>query len=247
MGRWSDHVSSAHRVAKTPLATAILENGADDFELTCLESNVPESQMDEREAHWIAHYKSTTPNGYNVMKHSRCKHRETSSIAKHYIPTTTKVRISTVKRKGEPKIVYVYLDQSNENPTVRLVFGQGADATYEEALAEAQEFAGHFVEHGLDICEEEKDDVLRKYRDKINSLDGNKIERIRIAKFNELVALYIKHNEGTLRICFGGKIVTFDDAYKIAQSVKNAIVETHNNDNIILQDDISKSATGGCS
>lgn len=245
MGRWSDHVSSAHRGAKTPLAQAILEHGADDFELTAIEADVPDSKLDEREAHWIAQYKATVPNGYNVMKHSRCKHRETSSIAEHYIKTTTKVRLSTIKRKGVPKLVYVYLDQ-RDAPAARIVFGQGADATYTQALEEAHEFAACFAEKGLDVFEEDTEDDLRKYREKIDSLDDKNIEKIRIAKFNELVALYIKHDEGTLRICFGGKKVSFEDACKTANAVKDAIVEAHNTENIIIQDDVSRSATGGC-
>ena len=42
VGRWSDHVSSALRGSKTPLATTIQELGADDFELTCLETGIQE-------------------------------------------------------------------------------------------------------------------------------------------------------------------------------------------------------------
>jgi hypothetical protein len=245
IGRWSDHVSSAHRISKTPLARAILEYGADDFELTPIELNIADNKLDEREAHWIAHYKATVPNGYNVMKHSRCKHRESSSIAEHYIKTTINVRISTVKRKGVSRLVYVYLDQT-EGPSVRIVFGQGADATYEQTLEEAQEFAAYFAENGLDVSEEDAEDSLRKYREKIESLEDKTIEKIRIAKFNELVALYIKHDEGTLRICFGGKKISFEDACKTAHAVKNAIIEAHNTENIIVQDDVSRSATGGC-
>lgn len=245
IGRWSDHVSSAHRGAKTPLAQAILEYGADDFELTPIELNIADNKLDEHEAHWIAHYKATVPNGYNVMKHSRCKHRESSSIAEHYVKTTINVRISTVKRKGVSRLVYVYLDQTDA-PSVRIVFGQGADATYEQALEEAQEFAAYFAENGLNVCEEDAEDRLRKYREKIESLDDKTIEKIRIAKFNELAALYIKHDEGNLRICFGGKKISFEDACKTAHAVKDAIVEAHNTENIIIQDDVSRSATGGC-
>lgn len=242
-GRWSDHVSSAYRGAKTPLAQAILEYGADDFELTTLEANISEEMLDEREAHWIATHKTTVPSGYNVMRHSRCKHRVDSTLADHYLPTTTKVRITSVKRGGVNKLVYVYLDQTKGDP-VRLVFGQGASASYAEALLEAQEFATTFAESGIDVYEEDLDDPLRKYREKVESLRNNKVERIRIAKFNQLVALHIKHNEGTLRMCFGGKTVLPADAYKTAIKVKDLLMETHSG--AILQDDMSKSATGGC-
>lgn len=242
-GRWSDHVSSAYRGAKTPLSQAILENGADDFELTTLEADVPENMLDEREAHWIATRKTTVPDGFNVMRHARCKHRENSTLADHYLPTTTKVRITSVKRGGVNKLVYVYLDQSDGDP-VRLVFGQGASANYAEALLEAQEFATVFAESGIEIYEEESDDPLRKYREKIDSVRDKKVERIRIAKFNQLVALHIKHDKGTLRICFGGKTIKLHDAYNTAKQVKDLLIETHTS--AILQDDMSESATGDC-
>lgn len=242
-GRWSDHVSSAYRGAKTPLSQAILDLGADDFELTTLEANVPEEMLDEREAHWIAACKTTVPEGFNVMRHARCKHRENSTLADHYLPTTTKVRIASVKRSGKNRLVYVYLDQV-EGESVRLVFGQGATASFAEALLEAQEFATHFAEFGIEVYEEESDDPLRKYREKVESVCEKRIERIRIAKFNHLVALHIKHNEGTLRICFGGKTIQLDDAYKTALRVKDLIMETHTS--AILQDDLSESATGDC-
>jgi hypothetical protein len=242
-GRWSDHVSSAYRGAKTPLAQAILEFGADDFELTTLEVDISEEMLDEREAHWIATRKTTVPDGFNVMRHARCKHRTDSTLADHYLPTTTKVRITSVKRGGSNKLVYVYLDQNTGEP-VRLVFGQGASASYAEALLEAQEFATIFATSGIEVYEEESEDPLRKYREKVESIRSNKVERIRIAKFNHLVALHIKHNEGTLRICFGGKTIPLKDAYKTAKQVKDLLMETHTG--AILQDDVSESATGDC-
>lgn len=242
-GRWSDHVSSAFRGAKTPLSQAILEYGAGDFELTTLEENVPQEMLDEREAHWIARHKTTVPAGFNVMRHARCKHRENSTLADHYLPSTTKVRIASVKRDGVNKLVYVYLDQTEGEP-VRLVFGQGASATYAEALLEAQAFAVVFAESGIDVYEEESDDPLRKYREKIDSVHDKTVERVRIAKFNHLVALYIKHNTGALRICFGGKTISLNDAYKTALQVKDLLMEKHTS--AILQDDMSKSATGDC-
>jgi hypothetical protein len=240
-GRWSDHVSSSFRGAKTPLANAIMELGADDFELITLESNVPEEMLDEREAHWISTLKTTVPNGFNVMRHARCKHRENTTLAEHYVPTTTKVRITSVKRGGENKLVYVYLEQT-EDESIRLVFGQGTDATYASALLEAQDFVAIFAEYGIEVYEEESDDPLRKYREKIESIRTNKVERVRIAKFNHLVALYIKHNEGTMRICFGGKTISQLDAYKTALMVKDLIMEMHTS--AILKDDMSESVTG---
>jgi hypothetical protein len=208
-----------------------------------MEKDVALEHLDEREAHWITELRSTVPNGYNVMRHSRCKHREETTIADHYIPSTTKVRLTTVNKKGEPSLVYVYLDQESEEP-VRMVFGQAAGSSYIKALEEARDFVIPFAEHGIDVFEEVADDPLRKYREKIEAFRNVVVQRIRIAPFNHLIALHVKTPDGTTRICFGGKTVTKEDAYKIAMSVKDEIMKTH--ENVMLQDDTSKSATGGC-
>jgi len=224
MGRWSDHVSSATRGAKTPLAAAINTHGADDFEVTALESDIAPEMLDAREAHWIETLKTVVPSGYNVMRHARCKHRENTTIAEHYLPRTKKVRMTSINRGGAPRIVYVYLDLTT-NEIVRFAFGQGTGITYEQAYNDAQEFATIFALEGIDIIEEEADDPLKKYREKIEMLKYNNVTQIRIANFNQLVALYAKHDEGTLRICFGGKTIKQEDAYNTAITVKNAIVE----------------------
>ena len=242
-GRWSDHVSSAFRSAKTPLATAILEYGPDDFELTCLEKDLPESTLDEREAHWITTLNTIVPHGYNVMRHSRCKHREHTTLAEHYLMTTTKVRITSIKSKGVSKIVYVYLDQMKADP-VRITFGQGAKSEYAKALEEAKDFAERFAEEGVEVVEEDVEDPLRKYREKIEEMRTLEVKSLRIAKFNSLVALYIKHKEGTIRMCFGGKTVKQEDAYKTAIVIKDSIQEIHAT--ATFEDSLSRSATGDC-
>jgi hypothetical protein len=199
-----------------------------------LESGISSERLDEREAHWISTVNSIAPNGYNVMRHSRCKHREQTTIANHYMATTVKVRICPVKAKGSPKLVYVYLDQS-ENDPVRFVFGQGTGETYETALEQAQIFAQIFAEEGVEVFEEKADDPFRKYLEKIEQFRGVEIQKIRIAKFNHLVALHIKTADGTTRICFGGKTITQENAYKTAIAIKNKLTETSTN--AVVQDD----------
>jgi hypothetical protein len=242
-GRWYDHISSAKQGSTTDFAKAIIAHGADDFIVTTLESSVPVTKLDEREAYWIQQCNSLTPYGYNTMRHSRCKHRESTTLANHYLPTTTKVRLTLVKRNNVHRLVYVYLDQK-ASPTVRLVFGQAAESSFEEALAEAQSFAALFAEKGIETFEEELGDVLRKYTEKMEQVRGVPISQIRIAKFNHLVALYIKTADGTKRLCFGGKTVTFESAYELANAVKHKILETHTD--VVIIDDASEFATGGC-
>lgn len=235
-GRWFDHIGTALHGSKTPIANAICELGADDFEVTCLESGISSERLDEREAHWISTLKAVVPNGYNVMRHSRCKHREQTTIANHYLATTIKVRLSPVNAKGSPKLVHVYLDQTEEEP-VRFVFGQAAGESFETALENAQLFAQIFAEEGIEVFEEKVNDPFRKYLEKIDQFRGVAIERIRIAKFNNLVALYIKTADETIRICFGGKNIHPDDAYNTAIAIKNKLTETNTNTNLLVQDD----------
>jgi hypothetical protein len=59
------------------------------------------------------------------------------------------------------------------------------------------------------------------------------------------VALHVKTSDGTTRICFGGKTVTYNDAYKIAISVKDKIMEIMRPSDVVFEDNV-KSATGGC-
>jgi hypothetical protein len=244
MGRWSDHVSSAMRGATAPLAEAIRTLGADDFEVTPLETDVAHERLDEREAYWIATLNTVAPNGYNVMRHARCKHRTDSTLSQAYLPTTHLVRVCVIRRHGAPRLVYVYLEQTDES-VVRLVFGQAADSTFERAMEEAQEFATVFVEAGIEVAEEEEEDPLRKYRVALSAFCGNPVSRVRIAPFNHLVALHITTAEGTKRMCFGGKTISLENAYKTAVAVVSALGELTTI--TFVQDDISRSATGGCS
>ena len=244
MGRWCDHVSSAIRGATAPLAEAIRTLGADDFEVTPLESDVTQERLDEREAHWIATLNTVAPNGYNVMRHARCKHRTGSTLCNVYLPTTVRVRVCPVNQKGVPRLVYVYLEQT-DGECVRLVFGQATDSTFERAMEEAQEFAAVFVEEGIEVVEEEGEDPLRKYRVALSAFRGQPVNRLRIAPFNHLVALHITTAGGTKRMCFGGKTISQENAYKTAMSVVTALGELTTI--TFVQDDISRSATGGCS
>ena len=49
------------------------------------------------------------------------------------------------------------------------------------------------------------------------------------------IALYIKTTDETIRICFGGKQITSDNAYKTALAIKEKLIATHTN--VLIQDD----------
>ena len=59
-GRWNDHLSCP---ATTPLGTDITAFGPEAFVVSCVEADVPEDRLDEREAYWIQHENTLVPHG----------------------------------------------------------------------------------------------------------------------------------------------------------------------------------------
>lgn len=236
-GRWNDHISCKR---STPLGLAIKAHGAKAFKVETLEANVPDSRLDECEAFWIAKLNTCTPNGYNKMRHARCRHRESSSIANFYAPTTVAVRLRQIKQGGVPHLIYVYLRQQN-GKDIRIVFGQDENSTYANAVASAITFLNAFEMIPIDADPRILNSDAGEYDDKLARFDGRKVTIIRVAKFNSLAAVYIDKE----RICFGGKHTTYLDAVAKAQHFATALHEKHTDARLI--DNTSKSATGGCS
>ncbi len=65
--RWLQHLNSADQGAKTPLAAAVREYGAERFEVRVLESDVPSAELPDRERYWIAACDTRIPNGFNAI------------------------------------------------------------------------------------------------------------------------------------------------------------------------------------
>jgi hypothetical protein len=235
-GRWNDHLSCSKT---TPLGRAIQEYGATAFTVETLESGVDEEHLDDREAYWISTLNTIVPKGYNKMRHGRCRHRSSSRLVEFYVPTTVAVKLRPIKKDGVPRLVYVYLiQQSGEE--VRLVFGQGTETTYAQAVAEATAFVAEFANIPVDAPPHIYDTTANEYSQKLLQFDGKMISRIRIAKWNSLVAVHI---DG-VRICFGGKRISYDDAVEKARAFARELYNRHTE--AILIDEASKSATGGC-
>jgi group I intron endonuclease len=235
-GRWNDHVSCP---ATTPLGSDILKYGRDGFVVEKLEENIPEDLLDEREAFWIAESDSMVPNGYNVMRHGRCRHRNATSLAKFYIPTTTSVRLRQIRRAGVPHIIYAYLEQST-GEEVRITFGQAKDSNYANAVREATEFLLQMANIPIEADPRVLSPDATEYDEKLARFDGVSIKRIRVAKCNTLAAVYVD----SIRICFGGKTTTYPQAVKKALQFAHSLHIKHPEATVV--DDASKSATGGC-
>jgi hypothetical protein len=235
-GRWRDHVSCR---SDTPLGDAIQTYGPDAFVVETLESEVPDNRLDEREAYWIAALNTLVPNGYNKMRHGRCRHRESSSLAAFYAPNTLSVRLRQIKRGGDPHLIYAYLRQ-RDGAEVRLVFGQGEMSTYVSAVRDATQFLESFAGIPVEADPRILNPTASEYETKLSRFDNRDISRIRVVKFNSLAAVYID----TERICFGGKHTPYETAVEKAMAFARALLQKH--PSALLIDSVSKSATGGC-
>jgi hypothetical protein len=236
LGRWNDHCSCP---SGTPLGLAIAQYGPDQFKVETIESDIPESRLDEREAHWITSIGTLIPSGYNKMRHGRCRHRDSSTLGHYYAPLTVGVRVKQIKRDGEPHLIYTYLQLKN-GEEVRIVFGQGSSSSYASAITEAKEFLEAFNTLPVDVDPRVFDSGASEYQTKLEQFDGQTIGRIRLGKFNTLCAVYVDRQ----RICFGGKRSTFEEAVAKAGMFANALHLRH--PEAILINEMSKSATGGC-
>jgi hypothetical protein len=236
-GRWNDHVSCP---STTPLGLALLEHGPDSFNVETLESGVPEIRLDEREAHWIATENTLVPNGYNKMRHGRCRHRDASTLAEFYAPTTRGIRLRQINRGGSPTLIYAYLKQDSGGE-VRVVFGQGKESSYAIAVSEATSFLTAFAGIPVESDSRILNPAASEYDTKLARFDGREISRIRMAKFNTLAAVYVDKE----RICFGGKKSTYEES--VAKALSFATILHNRHPAALLVNDASKSATGGCS
>jgi hypothetical protein len=219
-GRWSDHVSSA-KSRTTPLALAIRQYGRDDFTITELERGEL-VRLDELEAKWIAAENTITPNGFNVAVHGRNKHHLSSTLASHYREIVSSATLRPIKCDGVNKLVYLNLTLK-DGSTQRIVFGQQSDHTYEVALQNARQFAAE-----LQCPVKELLDQATKYADKLAELAGQTITDIRITTASSLIAVYVTTSEmksykDQLRVCFGGKTVSREDAYHCALEFVNSL------------------------
>lgn len=67
--RWNDHVSEAYHKPweNSPLHKAIVKYGRDAFTQECIEDNIPESELNDKQIYYIALYNSTDSSiGYNA-------------------------------------------------------------------------------------------------------------------------------------------------------------------------------------
>lgn len=230
-GRWSDHVSSS-KTRNTPFCNAIREYGKNNFTIEILEE-APLETLDEKEAYWISTNNTIYPNGYNIAKHSRNRHRDTSNLHIFYKDKVKSAIISPIKENGELKRAYVYLTL-NDDSQERLAFGQKSDSTYEDTMIEVNNFINN-LQCSYTISTNYSDNLSEKYASKLIEFKDKEITSVRITSASNLIAVYIGTSHMKLssehkRICFGGKTVSKEDAYIIA---KQFVAELNISDKLI--------------
>jgi len=67
-GRWSCHKAEAKIGNKTPLYKAIRKYGEDNFIIEQIDIANNQQELEEKEIYWIMHFKSLSPNGYNLTE-----------------------------------------------------------------------------------------------------------------------------------------------------------------------------------
>ena len=235
-GRWNDHVCSA-KTRNTPLCKAIREHGRDKFHIQVLEE-APLEELDEREARWLTRIDCIYPNGYNIAAHGRNRHRETSNLHVFYMGRVASARIHPIRRNGAFRIVYAYLTLHNGS-IERIAFGQKATVTFEQAMEEARVFLNH-LGCPYSITRDYSDELTERYQMKLDEFKNKKVTSVRITSASHLIAVYIgtdemKRKKDHVRICFGGRTVSKENAYATAIQFVNQL-NIENTD--IIQDTI---------
>jgi hypothetical protein len=205
LGRWYDHISSSKK-SKTPLHSAINEYGATDFTFEEVEK-IEESKADSREAYWIEKFNTRVPNGFNVMTHSRCKHRKSTEIQDAFINQAISIEQKIINKDNKPKLIYVYINLPTGKK--RITFGQSRNSTFDETLKESNEFIKLFRDKNIPVVVENKH----------VQFENQLLEKYRIIPFNKtMTALYITKEDGVeVRICFGGKTIPYEKTIEKAK------------------------------
>jgi group I intron endonuclease len=94
--RWRNHChsSSGCRVLKR----AIAKYGVRSFEMSVLESQVPQEKLDERERHWIGKLRTKVPVGYNLLEGGN-----STALVNTRRSKTRKAQLAALAEQGLPK------------------------------------------------------------------------------------------------------------------------------------------------
>lgn len=237
--RLVEHFGAARRKRTTPIAKAIRQYGVESFSIEELE-RCDMRMADEMESYHIKKCRTLVPEGYNVQKQAR--------ISSGLTLSENIVSLAEIKgiKKGETVTkVRVLLTVENEENKRRFMFGSSGE-DFEKSLKEAEEFckqvnSKHIVFHSSLV---KSDNLWWPYKEKIDSLDGVKINKVRATRFRgTMVRIHIRTGEMTSYkqeklITFGGKTILKESAHMIALAVVKELENRHPETIIKIEDNL---------
>lgn len=226
--RLVEHFGAAKRNRTTPIARAIRKYGIEAFTINELERCEME-MADERESHYILKNKTLVPNGYNVQKQARINNGL-------LLPESDVIdaEIKGIRQNGKLAKVRVLLSLKGEKEKRRFMFGTYPD-TFSQSLADAKEFCERVNPKNLVLHSSltESEEIWWPYKEKIDQLDNENVQRIRATLFlKKMVRIHIRTKEMTSYkqeklITFGGKTIPKEKAISIANSVVAELRNRH--------------------
>jgi hypothetical protein len=222
--RWTEH-KTANLIL---IDTEIHNHGVDNFTCETLMA-CPIEFLDYFEALMIRLHNTLQPAGYNVHKHDRTTGG--NIIGLFYLPDTVSVEVTPIKSNGQNRLVRVLLTLHGDNKRVRLMFGQGKDQTFQNAIDDSLEFIRPFESKGVPInihpAIRGENDPLANYYLKIREFQTMDIVKVRLAPRKHshgkvLAVIYIKTTEtkgwaDEIRVAFGGKNIPIQEAFRTAR------------------------------
>jgi len=226
--RFAEHVGASRRNRTTPIAQEIARRGKDCFEIEEI-ATCSLNRADKKEAQYIKELKTLVPNGYNVQKSSRC------IGGSFYVEgTILGAEIRGIRQEGVLTKVRLFLDIEGVPKRKRVMFGNDPE-TYQQSILDAKVFCEELgcipVEHNSLL---ENEALWWPYKEKIDQFDNRQICRLRIIPFSNkmLVRICVKTEDmeswkEEVKMTFGGKNITTNEALEIAKSVCKELKKRH--------------------
>ena len=233
--RFVEHINSSKKTS--PLYKAIKEYGQDTFLISELERCDIED-ADKKEHECIMSLNTLVPQGYNVQKYSRYRNRDNIPLS-----NIKSVELRGIKKKGQLDCVrMIAISETGERSRLMFYgkdFSSALDRAYNAALKEIE--SDSIMMHSS--LYDERQEKWWPYKEKIDTLDGKTIERIKYRLFNHrLVRIYVrtpemKNHREEITFTFGGKKIDTCVALEIADNVLKEIKHRHETDPLIIDED----------
>jgi group I intron endonuclease len=234
--RWLHHLRmTKYNSDLHPITREIKKFGKDSFEIFEIECCDYKDRF-KRENHWIDHYNTLIPNGYNAIKNT--EYRDQKELLENYLDEATNIKIVPIKNNDEFNRIYVLfemdllkfgLSEKSEILWLRYDYKKDLDQTFEELKTKVvTEISSKYSQIPIKISSKfTVEDDFSQYRDKLELVKKIKIDKIRISTMKNnsftLCAVYISDKDkrgykNQKRVCFGGRKIPINEAIKSARN-----------------------------